>query len=1619
MSEESQPERRVLTVCGPSLNRHRDASENTQDISHLLASIFKDLCYLERDIPADGAGNKSRRGGVNAQVKSEYRREMRDEDMEKHIIRPPPTEQYTRTGVLNELGETYQRSPHPDRTIPSIPEFGESLKMPPPPELSTLCKNAPKEVFRPAQFPKLSESLLTRENATAHKFMEQRDFLNSHYFLPSLTCSWGQSLITPRKKVQVKESVKIKPMHLTHSIMNEPVPVFLANPAFVLFSDYKVGQVYECAVQLQNMTASSHHVRVIPPATPHFSITLGKFPGEGGMVAPGMSCQYKVYFTPDSLSNFEDILLVETLAPYPLIVPIEAWRPPPILTLARILDCGYCLVGGVKIVEFQCRNEGLSNGTFCIIPKKLWPASNFRSVVISSYTEQPPFRISPSLFDLLPGEATVLEVAFFPAMPKSFVEVFSIVCDNCQVKDITIQGIGEIVTLELVSVSDGEDYHLPGEICDMRVDHLVRFGLTNPYCMLQKRLVIRNNAHLELPFCWEVMQPTLERHLLSEEQLKTPHFEYCVTTDSAFDVSPREGLLQPHQDHEFLLSYCPLELKEYHSVCHLLLRDIQDFPVDPNAKIASQHCWQVAKVSDVVAMTIEVKGSTKPRLVLLEPCAVYFPGENYIGMPIRERFKMWNLSTASINFQWDRISDFCILEVKPSMGEIETNQCYDLELVLTGMRDGPFETSLQCHIEYHQQPITLNVQAVFKGPKLAISVPSLDLGLIQLGDQARATLHITNKTLLEASWTLLERCNKHQADETQITVEPCHGVLPMLSSCSVDVLFSPVACQHFETVLELAVENGTGCHLSVKADVQSPQACLLNCELVFTELYVGVPTSGSTTIFNQTLLPVHFSWEELWGKQKSLCAVSFTPCSGILRPNTKLEIMVQFTAHTDMELTEVAAVCVVKGMQEPLILGFFSKAKNLNVSFSLFMDCPEADNQDQLQLVLDFGDDVQLERPVTRQLAIRNQTAIAAPFSVKPEFFAPPCIPFSPSTGDGVQLHQRTSYLKEFQSVFPKKVEQKAMQQFVNSLLAHGKGATFYVEPACGILGPFETQTMDITAFTNMWGKYRDRLICKIGGLKTVFIPVKMNVRGCPLYFQITGPQVENEAQSPVIRFGTHVSGGHKVIRSLRLNNPSPCNIYLDWETFNQVKGDKKLLDLIVTFKEAFRLKDADGNEISDGQLGPSHRASPSSIPRDTPSSGGKSSWLRSEVASGDHKGKNDDSGANCHHASVRKLISLHIRSHEGIASDFPYSITPQKMVVAAGGSSTVNVSFTPKKLSGSTSSIACLGFALGFMSLDSKGASCHLGNVERAQSYDLEPLKLGLEACVKTPFLSVEMDEEEEALEFFAVASDLLPRDSLTEVVKQLAVTRTIRLRNKLEMPLSCRLSTQSPFSVLEAQPRNHAKSPRSNIQDPAFLVLQPQHSIKVQMAFHNSLSLLTYLSLPAEQVPPTVQLMYSGNGERRLQFRHNLFIEYSNSSVQAMPLCAYLLLPTLHLSADNLDFGICYVGQKYTKEVFLYNRGGSGSYWTATIETDEGSASFTVAPKHGFLNPLEFPTSSCRNSLQISFIASDTCQISATITVKGILGEEPLSLCVQGRGSFDEKFASLEIEANMKTEE
>uniref|UniRef100_A0A3Q3L0I4 DLEC1 cilia and flagella associated protein n=1 Tax=Mastacembelus armatus TaxID=205130 RepID=A0A3Q3L0I4_9TELE len=1214
------------------------------------------------------------------------------------------------------------------------------------------------------------------------KLKDRHNFLRNPRFLPPNAHQGGASLILPRTRV-VKTNHERKGMEEQRYL--------------------------KCTtLELKNLTSSSRHVRVIPPTSPFFSIGLGRFPGDGGVVAPGMSCKYTVRFAPDSLADYDDFIVVESQAEHLFVVPIAARRPPPILSLPRVLDCGYCLIGGVKFVEFLCQNFGLSPGTFCIIPKNQWP-----SVARTYFSEQPPFAVSPSVFVLQPEEATVVEVVFFPTTAEKSRQVFTVVCDNCQVKDITIEGEGHLIALELVSVSGEKKPPVISDVHDLTAEHCVHFNPCNPHSAQQKTLIIRNNVHLELPFHWRIMV-----HLATED---------------VFHISPLTGLLGPCQDHEFLFTFCPKKLYFIH-VPSKLFSEAEGLP-------------QRSKVSDVIVMEIEVKGSAEPYQVLLEPYAVVIPGEIFISTTTRRQFKMWNHSKTFIIFQWERMNSTShIIEVEPSTGRIEENECFDFDLIMTGGKPERVVTALVCHIKHHHEPVTLAVEVSFK---VNISINTFTKLLTVLVAQ---NLQFPKKEFLVTLYF-----------EYSFSKKPCRGVLPPLASCSVNVLFKPRFCQHFETELELRVENGTGCHLSVQADVQSPQVCLLNCELLLSELYIGVPAKSTVTLFNQTLMPSHFRWM-LQGKQASLCTASFDPSSGTLGPNASLEIT--------LEVAELAARCEIQGMASPLVLGISaSKTKKLCVSYSF----SNPDDKSPSTLVLDFGNDVVLKRAVTKQLLMTNLTPVTAPFTIEAEYFS--CHAFKPSN-----------------------------QSEKRHLLAHGKGAAFFVLPSTGVLGPFETQTVDVTAYTDMWGEYKDHLICKVGDLEPTLLPMQMTVTGCPLFFQMTGPQPDDQNQGPTVQFGTQVSGGDTVSRSFRINNPTMVDIRMDWETYNIDKNDHKLVDMVVTYGEAFPVKDADGNEVMSGPL----RLSDRNI---------QTTWKTSQTLSDSLQ------------SMTKKLFSVHIRPHVGNLSDYPYCITPQQIVIPAKSSSTIHVSFTPLTLSGSASESRCVGLALGFMSLDSEFAACVPGKVVRAQGLDLEPVRMDLLATVKPAGCTVFLMSHAQ----WSLCFDL----QLT--LQDFNITKSLQLKNTSEMPLRFRLGTQPPFTVLKpqflAQTGTSNNLPTGNSQS---LVLHPQHSMQIKVAFHCSLLLLDHVDQKDEELPLGVTMIHSACGQRKLRFEQNLLIHYSNNSLQVRD------------------------GSKSQVEVL-----GIHCIFLCTESDERDSLVFRVTPDSGLLKSKELHVSSCSRCLEISF--------------------------------------------------
>uniref|UniRef100_A0A3Q2G6I4 Deleted in lung and esophageal cancer protein 1 Ig-like domain-containing protein n=1 Tax=Cyprinodon variegatus TaxID=28743 RepID=A0A3Q2G6I4_CYPVA len=926
-----------------------------------------------------------------------------------------------------------------------------------------------------------------------------------------------------------------------------PAPVFQAKPSVISFTEYSLGQVYESTLKLQNVTSTSRHVRVIPPTTSYFSINGGRFPSDGGIIAPGLSCKYTLRFTPDSLGDYEDFIMVETDSEQPLKVPIKAHRPPPVLTLPRVVDCGHCLVGGVKIVELRCQNVGLSPGDF----------------------------------------------------------------------------LNNVIEAQLKK-----------KLCDLL-----------SFCQ----------SHLELSFHWQILKHNLHP-VLPGEILEPSRVHLPPDKDDVFHMSPATGLLSPCQVQEFLLTFSPKELKDYHSVFHLVLGDVPVplFQQESNSNV-------LYSMSNVTIMEIEVKGSTEPYCILLEPSAILVPGENFIYTTIRKQFKIWNHSKTFIVFQWQTFnSGGHVVKVEPSAGRIEENECFDFALVITGGKPGKVETSLVCNIPHQPEPLKLPVEVSFKGPAVTTNVPWVDFGLVRLGESAQTTLILTNTTPVEASWTLREKVtdeSTHRGTQVfcsnKVLMEPCCGVLPPFASCSVE-LFCKFVHRLF---LSQYVPNS---HLCIRADVQSPQVCLLNHKLLFSDLYIGVPTNGNITLFNQTLLPSQFNWK-LQGKQAALCTASFEPSSGTLGPSATMEITVSFTSHTNLELADVAALCEVQGMNFPLVLGIMtSQPRKLSVSYSL----PGISHS---VLMLDFGEDVHLRKAVTKQLLIKNESIIPADFTIKPEFFN--C---NISAANSSPTHAKTP------------LHFAKLKKFVSGLLAHGKGAAFLVSPDSGQLGPFETKTVDVTAYSDMWGEYRDQLICKVGDLEPMPISIKMTVKGCPLYFQMT-------------------------------------DILMNWETYNIEENNHKPVDVVVTHQDCIPLKDADGNEL-DGAFGEFNENVPTDSKKNhNPAYEGTRLSLQSVTVS--------ISNQEC--LLVRSVRKCEEEGHCLHPADSPYCITPKQTVIPAKGRESIHVSFTPLNLSESAFESRCVGVAFGFMSLNSEKAVCIPGKVRRKQGLDLQPFRLDLQVKV------------------------------------------------------------------------------------------------------------------------------------------------------------------------------------------------------------------------------------------------------------------------------------------------
>uniref|UniRef100_A0A8C5NJU2 DLEC1 cilia and flagella associated protein n=1 Tax=Junco hyemalis TaxID=40217 RepID=A0A8C5NJU2_JUNHY len=1453
----------------------------TCDISHVLASAFKDL-YTEDVLEEDVATNwiESQGGDsvyqdsytdelekVQVQTKSEFGalyRLTEADRAEKEIIRAQARAKREEARVLKQM------KIHAGKDFPKLglPPVASSFRWIVNNEL--LRKN---NLICPEDY--ITEKLPLAKAPKALITHMQLPFSSSSRSLCFIVHSCFSKKTEASQKRARKESKSWKAEELSEYLSRlEKRQNYLKNPRFfppntldggksLVISQDKVEEIIarrkaedgkgifyfflmKMTVEVRNITSTGQHVRLIPPSSSVFFIWPGKYPGKGGMIAPGMACQYTVQFIPENLGEYEDHILVESQVSESFVIPVQAKVSLPVLTLPDCINCGSCLVGGIKTTTILCRNEGVRTGKFSIMPGKAWPAPDSGVAATADFVVQDPFGIQPAGLELAPGQ-------------NATVQVSAICCRK-------VFCLGEMIALELLFVTGGESKALLGEVTDATAQHLIRFEPQNPRSTKDKILLIRNSTNLELPFFWQITKPHL-KPLIPEETADFTEVKTSQDPESAFSLNPKQGVLLPYADHEFILTYAPQELKSYHSVLQMVVRNTPDSPCLVEERMLQNN--PECRVEDVIALKIEVKGSTEPYNLLLEPYAIIIPGENFIGVNVKKKFKLWNNSKTLIKYTWERITDCEIIEVEPRTGVIDVNKCCEFLLAISGSKPGVISRKLPCHVELCPEPVMLHIEAAFKGPSLCIDVPSLQFGLTKQGETVSRTFEINNLSQVPAQWRMQESqvfLAQRNEEVSTFTIQPSAGEIPPLGLCTVSVHFTSLQCQRLQTVLELEVENGEGSHLPVFVEVQTPQVCLISSHLVFNEIYTGVPVKATNKLFNQTLLPAKYLWQKPIGSQAASCSIVVSPASGTLGPNEEREFCIELSANTVVSSQNIRPMskyyCYFSGSDEGQM------------------------PQSPCELLLDFGSEVAVKDVVKHQLILTNLSGIRAPFTLEAEYFS--ASSFSPSNPLPYLPH--CGKLQHSPSV---------ISDFAAALLSQGKGAAFHIQPSSGTLEAFQQLTIEIAAYNNMWGEYQDNLVCKVGGI--LVLPFKNGKPKRYISIQILLPDTN-------LIFWYQLSHEPSLTRS---NCPfflSHSDIRLDLEVYNQEPDDEKLVDLLVLFGDPFPPVDMAGKESASSGSSSESKAVLNRVPR----------FL----------------------CNPRRLRALNALSR------------PQ--VVPGGGSSDVYISFTPLVIPDTEAELSCAALLLGFMSLDSK----------------VNWLSQQGQRGISFPFLYLYLSRELK----LTSSESFLP-----QVLTDAVITQSLKLLNCTKVRLYFRLflSTPSmPFSLSGSDPKRSTETSHSKKEERKQQlqhVLYPQQNMLVQVSFHTSLELLRYQHLPETQLLPGCQVLQLESGEKKLKFHQNLVIEHSNCTTQLVPVTAYLTLPVLELSCDRVDFQTCFVAQTKTEHVFLYNRSGCRSYWTALLgilKSPKAMQVFSIFPTKGILEAREgeAPT---REILQISFAA------------------------------------------------
>ena len=662
----------------------------------------------------------------------------------------------------------------------------------------------------------------------------------------------------------------------------KPTVSFKSLPAELVYTDYKIGDVIEAVVKVINTSGSSQSLRVLPPKSTSFTAAKIRFAGQHedsnyGRVAAGMSCECKVSFIAESLADYRSELTFVPEHGDKITVPLVARRPPPALGLPATMDAGGCAVQSSCSKVFQCKNTGARGRCRFITKDEALHLGKLKDLTEDFWTVKEatliagPFAVSPPLIVLETGETSSVEVQFSGTDVGRSTELITMVVDNGTSHDFNITASCDAPVIRLVGLTGGfkQLERLGGR------DYNAVFNDVYPGVPAKRSLTIANDSKLSLPFTW--VWPKGEE--AEEHQEDTP----------LYTITPRTGVLAPNQSTEFALVYATEALGTSSTDAKLELDGFDD----------DSH------------FSLGLAGSCQPYEVSLSPPFLPMAGKLALGRSHAREVQVVNGSETGIRFVFESIrTPEATVTFQPENGMVSANSSSRVQVIVTPRMSGFISETIHCHVS-HGPVLPLRLEVEIDTVEVRIDAPSVDFGLIKLGETVTAEIPIKNFSAVPVAWNFVAA---NGLDASQCTFHPPAGQLEAFGAESIMLTYKPESVGNVEAMARCIVGGGPDQLISVSAAVQRPVGCVLEANFDLGEGFKDLAINQPVILRNLSALPTPFLAPPSTSSEG--ITISFEPSSGLLDPHEELELEASFTSDVVGKVSHTATI-LLDGAEGP------------------------------------------------------------------------------------------------------------------------------------------------------------------------------------------------------------------------------------------------------------------------------------------------------------------------------------------------------------------------------------------------------------------------------------------------------------------------------------------------------------------------------------------------------------------------------------------------------------------------------------------------------------------------------------------------------------------------------